>query len=104
MADSFGFGEENLIVDDAEFRDLRHSLKALEPVIGLGLAEYLADMEIIVNDVIKGGEVSDNLKMFYLQTYLVNKKADGLLKEMNRELSNFVLDIDSADRYLYLPI
>jgi len=89
-----------LVVADNEYKQLSLYAQGLRHSHEAKTKTYQDQMEAAVNEGMSG-QVSENLRLFVVQTALMRMKAQELCRDISMEIKSFVPEIDEKDRHIY---
>ena len=92
----------DMVVVDSEYEGAVKLLSSLGGTYREQLVGYQNYINVAANQAISAGNVSDNLKLFAVQTDLMKMKVETLFSDILSEVGSYVLDIDEADSNIYV--
>jgi len=96
----YGLGYDLVVVDE-EFPDLGVALQTMADTFEAKLKAYQESLSRIVAGAVKEGVVAENLVDFKGRASGLTGEARRLADEVKQILSQYVTDIDRADKQLY---
>ena len=91
----------DLVVVDEEYADLGSALGTMAESLEAKLKSYDESLSRVVDAAVKEGEVAENLAGFKSLVAALNGETRWLAKQGKQILSQYVKDIDRADKQLY---
>jgi hypothetical protein len=89
------------IVDDQEYRTRKNALTPFGEASTVDIGTYNALLDDAQEKSITSGDTAENLRAFALQAKLMEKKVELLIDDICKEVEAYLLDIDTADSYIY---
>lgn len=91
----------NLIVADSEYSDMAAQYVTIGKRIDTYIADYLKIVDSIVNGKMIEGETARAIAAYSNKLAVLKGQMQDIMKALQKQLGNFVTDIDKEDQYLY---
>ena len=89
------------IVDDANIKETGKILQKMGESLDDAIYRYCDIMKEITDSAIKSGRTADAIRAITAYVEKLRDQFDLIGEASSRACSNFLFDIDKADRYLY---